>query len=207
MTTQTPIPEELDAFESRLLAELRREVAGTAAAEAAPAPVRTRRRALALAAGVAAAAVLGVVLVPGLGSTPAYSVQEGNAGEVVVEVNRPEDAAGLERALEEHGIAADVTYLPALRTCAPGRFDEVDREAGMSLSIGEDLVRVTLPPGAVREGETFVMALSVVPSTEAELVGVDEEEVVRTFQVTRSSVSAEVASGPVGRCEAVPADG
>ena len=205
MTTQTPIPEELDAFESRLLAELRREVAATAAVEAAPAPVRTRRRALALAAGVAAAAVLGVVLVPGLGSTPAYSVQEGNAGEVVVEVNRPEDAAGLERALEEHGIAADVTYLPALRTCAPGRFDEVDREVGLSLAIGEDLVRVTLPPGAVREGETFVMALSVVPFTDEQIAEVSEREGQRVVDGASSSVSAEVASGPVGPCEAVRA--
>lgn len=205
MTTQTPIPDELDTFESRLLAELRREVAS--APVPAPAPGRTRRRALALAAGVAAATVLGVVLVPGLGTTPAYSVQEGNAGEVVVEVNRPEDAAGLERALEERGIAADITYLPMMQTCAPGRFTEVDRKVGMSLSIGEDLVRVTLPPGAVREGETFVMALSVVPFTDEQIAEVSEREGQRVVDGASSSVSAEVASGPVGPCEAVPADG
>lgn len=198
---------ELDTFETRLLAELRREVAAAPATEAAPAPVRTRRRALALAAGIAAATVVGVVLVPGLGTSPAYSVQEGNAGEIEVEITRPEDAAGLERALEDHGIAADITYLPDLQQCAEGRFTEVAREVGLSLSIGEDLVRVTLPPGAVREGETFVMTMSVLPSTEAELVGVDEEEVVRTFEVTRSSVSAEVASGPIGPCTPVAGGG
>jgi hypothetical protein len=185
MTIPTPAPGDLDAFETRLLVELRREVA-----EPAPAQRRTRR-ALGLAAGVAATAVVGVVLVPGLGTTPAYSVQEGNAGEITVEVNRPEDAAGLERALAEHGIDADVTYLPALQTCAPGRYTEVDREVGMSLSIGTDLVRVTLAPGAVRDDETFVMVLSVEPVTDG----------------MSSSVLAEVARGPVGACDPVPSPG
>ena len=144
--------------------------------------------------------------VEGTGSYGAGLARHLHAQDVaVVEVNRPEDAAGLERALEEHGIAADVTYLPALRTCAPGRFDEVDREVGLSLAIGEDLVRVTLPPGAVREGETFVMALSVVPFTDEQIAEVSEREGQRVVDGASSSVSAEVASGPVGPCEAVPA--
>lgn len=196
---------QLDTYETRLLAELRREVAATA--EAAPPPVRTRRRALTLAAGVAAAAVVGVVLAPGLGTTPAYSVQEGNAGEVEVQINRPEDAAGLERALEEHGIAADITYLPDLQTCAEGRFTAVSREVGLSLSIGEDLVRVTLAPGAVRDGETFVMVLSVEAMTQDELAEVAEREGQRVVDGTSSSVSAEVASGTVGACTPVPRAG
>jgi hypothetical protein len=198
---------QLDTFETRLLAELRREVAAEPATEASPAPVRTRRRALALAAGIAAATVVGVVLVPGLGPTPAYSVQEGNAGEVEVEITRPEDAAGLERALEEHGIAADITYLPDLQQCAEGRFTEVAREVGLSLSIGEDLVRVTLPPGAVRDGETFVMVLSVVPMTDEELDAISEREGHRALDGASSSVSAEVASGPIGPCTPVAGDG
>lgn len=201
MSTQTTPPPELDPFESRLLAELRREVG----APDARAPRRTRRRALAVAAAVAAGAVVGVVLVPGLGTTPVYSVQEGNSGEIEVEINRPEDAAGLERALEEHGIAADITYLPGLQACAEGRYDEVDREVAMSLSIGQDRVQVTLPPGAVREGETFVMALSVEAMTQDELSEISEREGVRTLDGTRSSVTAEVASGAVGPCEIVPA--
>ena len=202
----TPPPQlGIDDFEARLLAGLRRDVADRAAATT-PAPRRTRR-ALAVAAGVAATAVVGVLLVPGLGTTPAYSVQEGNAGEVQVEVNRPEDAAGLERALEEHGIAADITYLPDLQTCAEGRFTEVDREVGMSLAIGEHLVEVTLPPGAVREDETFVMVLSVESMTQEELAEVSEREEEQALEGTASSVSAEVASGPVGPCEVVPAAG
>ena len=192
-------PRPLDAFEAQLLAELRRQVEqGTAGAPAPPA--RRTRRPLA-AAAVAATAVVGVLLVPGLGTTPAYSVQEGNAGEVEVEINRPEDAAGLERALAAYGIRADVTYLTGLRTCAPGRFTEVDREVGMSLSIGEDLVRVTLPPGAVRQGETFVMVLSVEALNEAELAEITEPEGQRALDGARSTVSAEVATGPVSPCD------
>lgn len=206
MSTLTTPPPELDPFESRLLAELRREV--VAADDRAPRRTRrTRRRALAVAAGVAATAVLGVLLVPGLGTAPVYSVQEGNSGEIEVEINRPEDAAGLERALEEHGIAADITYLPGLQTCAEGRFTEVDRVVGMSLEIGETIVRVTLPPGAVRDGETFVMVLSVEALTQDELSEISERDGRQAVDGARSSVSAEVAASTVGPCEVVPAAG
>jgi hypothetical protein len=201
MSTHTPPPPELDTFESRLLVGLRREVATTPAA----APRRTRRRALAVAAGVAATAAVGVVLVPGLGTTRAYSVQEGNAGTIEVRINRPQDAAGLERALEEHGIAADITYLPDLQECAPGRYAEVDREVGMSLQIGQEMVKVTLPPGAVRDGETFVMVLSVEAMTQDELSDIVEREGHRVVEGTKSSVTAEVATGPVGACDVVAA--
>lgn len=211
MSTHVPPPPELDTFESRLLVGLRREVDGAPDADedAIPAPRRTRRRALAVAAGVAATAVVGVVLVPGLGTTPAYSVQEGNAGTIEVQIHRPQDAAGLERALEEHGIAADITYLHDLQECAPGRYSEVDREVGMSLQIGQEMVKVTLPPGAVRDGETFVMVLSVEAMTQDELSDI-EQQVQDGHPVvggTKSSVTAEVAAGPVEVCDVVPARG
>jgi hypothetical protein len=80
------------------------------------------RRRVVLLAGVAAVVVAAVVVVPGLGTAPAYSVSEGNSGEVHVEINRPEDAAGLERALAERGITADVTYFTDLARCAPGHY-------------------------------------------------------------------------------------
>ncbi len=202
MSTHTPPPPELDTFESRLLVGLRREAATTSAAASA-APRRTRRRALAVAAGVAATAVVGVVLVPGLGTTRAYSVQEGNAGTVEVQINRPQDAAGLELALEEHGIAADSTYLHDLQECSAGRYAEVDREVGISLQIGQERVKVTLPPGAVRDGETFVMVLSVEAMTQEELSDIEERDGQRVVEGTKSSVTAEVASGPIGACDVV----
>jgi hypothetical protein len=58
----------------------------------------------------------------------AHSVAEGNAGRIHIEINRPEDATGLERALQEHGIAADIAYLPELQRCAQVRYSVVDRK-------------------------------------------------------------------------------
>lgn len=45
-----------------------------------------------------------------------WSPSEGNAGEIKVTITRPEDAPGLERALVEHGINPNITYLPDLQT-------------------------------------------------------------------------------------------
>ena len=181
---------ELDTFETRLLAELRHELATSE-----PPARRRTRRALAAMAGVAATAAIGVLLAPGLGTTPAYSVQEGNNGEITVEVNRPEDAAGLERQLAEHGVAADITYLEWPLKCADNRYVEVpdDRMSGMSMSIGEELLRLTLPPGAVQRGDTVVLSLSYRP-----IVGTDGD-----FEFTggESSGSFGVASGPVADCD------
>lgn len=190
---------ELDTFETRLLAELREHVAS---APAVPAPGRTTPRWVVGVAAAAAASVLGVVLVPGLGTEPAYSVQEGNAGEIEVEVHRLEDAAGLESALAEHGVAADVRYLPWGQACAPGRYTAVDRRlTGMSLAMGESL-EVVLPPGAVREGETFVMWVSgrvLEPTGE---VGPDGAVDAGGHQ---GRADLDVAAGPVAPCEVVPA--
>lgn len=191
MSTHTTPPAELDTFESRLLAELRNEVADRSLV--APRSRRTRRMTAALAAA-AAVVVLGVLLAPGPGTTPAYSVQEGNSGEVVVEVSRPEDAAGLERQLAEHGIAADITYLEWPLQCAEHRYPDApdDRQTGLRLTTGRDLLRVTLPPGAVRDGETFVLSLAhrTVPGTEGDM----------DFATNEASVSFGVAAGPVAPC-------
>jgi hypothetical protein len=188
MTTQ------LDDFESALLQELRQHVA-----ERAAQPVRRRRRLLAGVGIAAAAATVAVVVVPGAGVQPAYSVQEGNAGEITVEVNRLEDAAGLERALEEHGVEADVTYVPDGRRCTPGRYEPVERSLrGMTTGVGADLLEVTLPPGAVREGETFVLAVSLV-----ELPDTIAPNGIRTDDGVRVWVDFDVAVGAVAACDVV----
>lgn len=71
------------------------------------------------------------------------------------------DRIEAEAALAKHGIAADVTYLPEREECAPGRYTPVQRPlSGMRVSMGSERLRVTLPPGTVRDGETFVMAVS-----------------------------------------------
>lgn len=58
---------------------------------------------------------------------------------------------------------------------------------------GGDLLRVTLPPGAVRDGETFVLSLAhrTVPGTEGDM----------DFATNEASVSFGVAAGPVAPCK------
>lgn len=189
---------QLDTFETALLTELRQHVA-----ERNSRPARRSRTRLVVAGlGVAAAAVTAAVVVPGLGVTTAYSVQEGNSGEITVSVERFEDASGLEQALRAHGIPADVTYVPDGGQCAAGRYDVADRDlTGMLLSLGTNEFKVTLPPGAVRDGETFVIAASLVrlPAT-----GDPDGDGISTLEGSRVWVQADVATGPVAPCRVVP---
>lgn len=115
-------------FESRLLARLRAVVAergaAATAAEAAKAQAATsswRRRAprLALCAGVALAAVAVALIVSAGGDNPAkaFAVEPQKGGGVRIKVYSLEDASGLEEALEDAGIKAQVTWLPAGKVC------------------------------------------------------------------------------------------
>ena len=176
---------DLDPFETALLARLRDVVV-----EHADRPVvRPRaRRGVALRVAAVAAVALGAVTVPGLLASPAYSVNEGNDGTIRVEVRRLDDADGLRRALADHGVRADVTFLPDGRQCADGRYRPVDRR-GLMTTIGADRFAVTLAPGAVRDGETFVVAASVVPLPDG----------------VRAWVDFGVTAGPVRPCDVVAA--
>jgi hypothetical protein len=105
--------DQLDSFETALLAELRREVAEHPAP--ASGPVRRPRRRLRLAAvGVTgvAASVVAVLGLGGTGGSPAYAVDRDASGDVTVTIHRLDDAAGLEQALRAQGIDADVSYDP-----------------------------------------------------------------------------------------------
>lgn len=124
----------LDTFEQSLLTELRRHVAER------PAPQRggrRRRRLAAAGAGILAAGSIAtgaVLLQPG----PAFAVQEETDGDIVVTIASLKDAAGLERALEEHGVEAEVSYdaddlLPEVREVPPG---DADADPGPSLQTG-----------------------------------------------------------------------
>ncbi len=167
---------------------------------------RSRRPRLMLgaAAAIATAATM-VVVDPGLGTTAAYSVQEGNSGTITVEVRRLENANGLERELAKHGVTADITYLPDKQVCAPGRYAPVDRRlSGMSVSIGSDGLRVTLPPGTVRDGEIFVMSVSgedVPPPASLPT----EDGITEGGFSSRSDF--DVTAGPVRPCTAVSGTG
>ena len=98
--------EPLGSFDRALLTELRH-----IAAEGAPAPARRTHRRVALAGTGVAALAATVVGVTTLGSTAAaYAVSEDGDGDIVITIRELEDAAGLEQALADHGIDADVDY-------------------------------------------------------------------------------------------------
>lgn len=176
---------QLDTFETALLARLREHVDQGPAVR----PRFSRPRLLLAAAATVAAASAMVVVVPGLGTTAAYSVQEGNSGTITVEVQRFEDAEGLEAELAKFGVNADITYVPDRQECAPGRYAPVDRSlSGLGVTMGSPL-QVTLPPGTVRDGETFVMAVSGGAIPPAGFSGWTD------FDVT---------AGPVQPCRVVP---
>jgi hypothetical protein len=183
---------ELDSFETALLAELREEVrqhSEHAPVESllptSPPPARHRRRWIA-AAATAAAAVAAATQIPGLGLTPAYAITDRNDGQVKVRVNRLEGADRLEQALREHGIPADITYLPKGKECAPHRYTE-RRTPGMMLEVAHDWFRVTIPPGAVGKDDTFVLSASVVTTATG-------------LQVT---TEFGIADGPVTPCQVI----
>jgi hypothetical protein len=121
---QKPKPD----FEQRLLARLKAVVvergAAASAAEAAEAQAATpawRRRGprLALGAGVALAAIAVALIVSAGGDNPskAFAVEPQQGGGVKIKIYSLEDASGLEQALKEAGIKAQVTWLPAGKVC------------------------------------------------------------------------------------------
>lgn len=131
-------------FEQRLLDELGAVVAERGAERAAAtegtAPTPAWRRAPRLALGLGAmlvAAALVLIFDSGGDNTPrAFAVEPQEGGGVTIEVYSLEDAGGLERALEDAGIPAQVTWLPAGMTCREPHFEpsRVKLPGGGSLS-------------------------------------------------------------------------
>lgn len=119
-----------DDFEQRLLDELKTVVAERGAEQSTEAeaetPVAAWRRAprLAIASVTVLAAAVAVLLFSSGGDNPprAFAVEPQEGGGVKIEVYSLEDAAGLERALEDAGIKAQVTWLPPGTFCREPRF-------------------------------------------------------------------------------------
>jgi hypothetical protein len=118
----------LGGFEQRLLGELKSVVAQRKAEQPAPTPLWRRPRVLSAAAAGALAlgAAVGVPLLGGESTAPpasaAFTVTVDDNGTVTAAVNRFEDAEGLERQLEQHGIPTEVDYLPVDMKCEQPRF-------------------------------------------------------------------------------------
>lgn len=98
----------LDNFESALLNELRTHVSERQAMPVrGPRPMGRRFATIAAAAAVAGTIGTGVL---SLRPDPAYAVQPQADGDIVVTIIRLSDASGLENALAQEGVTAEVTY-------------------------------------------------------------------------------------------------
>lgn len=191
-------------FEERLLAQLRLVVSDRAAHSASPAPAtgtgygdsRARRLAPRLAVGgVGVAAAAAAVLAIGSGTSDtssAFAVEPQGEGEVRVEISSLEDAQGLEKALGENGIKADVDYLAAGMACREPRFEA----SGGGAAKGKTTVGIKQTPDgavfsinrdAVPAGDTLLVTASPGPEGIGDMVGV------------------QVAEGAVSACDPVPA--
>ena len=182
---------QLDSFETSLLAELRSVVEHESRTTSLGHRAR-HRGPWAIAAAAAAVVVGAVVLVPTLHAEPAWAVSRSGNGGVEVQVNRIEDAAGLERGLAAEGIAADVTYVRGGGQCAAGRYMPLD-SPGLAVTIGADhSFHVTIPPGTVPTDGLLVIAASFVP-----LPDVHHDDGSSETDGFRAWVDAGVTIGPV----------
>lgn len=200
-------------FEERLLAELRAVVEERAAmpafqAPATPASEEARARwsgggALGgrrlaprlVVGGTAVAAVAAAVLAvsSGTGDTSsAFAVEPQGDGEVRVEISSLSDAQGLEKALEEAGIKADVNYLAAGMACREPRFTpsgagpERTKTSG-SVKQTDSGVVFTITRDGIDPGDTLLVTASPGPEGTGNMVGV------------------QIAEGAVSACDPVPA--
>jgi hypothetical protein len=151
MKTAPTNPRELDPFEAALLTELREHVAARPATEtvvAEPARHHWGRWATGLAVAAATATAVVIASPGGPGASPAYAVDEDSDGDVVVTIHRLEDSVGLEAALAEHGIDADVSYDPT-----PGSpYHYLHLPVG---AISDEGGTVEIRPGGRDEGPTL----------------------------------------------------
>lgn len=202
-------------FEQRLLDELKTVVAECAEQAAGEGATSTPawRRAPQLALGavaVLAAAVAVLVFSSGGENTPkAFAVEPQEGGGVTIKVYSLEDAAGLEKALEDGGIRAQVTWLPAGMSCREPRFkpSSVKLPGGgtlagfdmggpdpLTISVGGtkrhgSLANLNLDPAAFGPSQSVVLSGSPAP------FGGDPEG--------GSKAQVRIAEGPVKPCEPV----
>ncbi|MFY0405437.1 hypothetical protein [Solicola sp. PLA-1-18] len=162
---------ELDSFEAQLLGELRLEVENRSTHRT----TRSWRYWPQTIAATFVAMLCGTVAVMTVGSAPAFAVDARAGGIVEVKVNRLEDAAGLERALEDEGVNADISYLGEGKKCAPGRYKESADESYRSrseYSVGGNGIDVKLDLRDVEDGKTLVIAVSSITNGSAGSIGI-----------------------------------
>jgi len=200
-------------FEERLLAELRAVVEEHAAdagvernrpyaTESLHGPPSTGRRLaprLVFGGAAVAAVAAGVLAVSsGTGDTSsAFAVEPQGDGMVRVEISSLSDAQGLEKALAEAGVKADVNYLAAGMACREPRFTpsgDGPQRSRMSGSVRQTETGVvfTITRSGIGPGDTLLVTASPGPEGYGDMVGV---------QIAQGAVSA---CDPVPASEAVP---
>lgn len=188
-------------FEDKLLGQLKQVVTERAAE---PVTRRHWRPRLALAGAVAATAAIGIAapVLMADRTSPAWAVTVGEDGWVKVTIDELRDAEGLERRLEELGIAAEVDLFPAdAAGCRSDRYTGVqDDHDQLRLDIGapepDGIGAFSIRPDAFRSGETLVV--------ETSNGSMHDENGDPVADATYVSLSVGVADGPVAPCEPVP---
>jgi hypothetical protein len=176
--------ETLDSFEAKLLTELR-GVVRESMEFARPAGTR-RVWAAAAAAVVAGGAAAIAVPLTSVGS-PAFAIEKKADGDVVVTIDRLEDAAALQQALAAHGLPARVSYHGGLfdpRTLPPGP-GLGDLSCGPadapSIEPHDGTVTVIIPAptvAAVSAGQTLVIKIDTLDPEAGESGAVDSGRMV-----------------------------
>ncbi|HKZ13343.1 MAG TPA: hypothetical protein VJL81_05815 [Solirubrobacterales bacterium] len=208
-------------FEERLLAELRAVVEERAAHAGAGAGVERNRRYATVSlhsrlaagggrrlaprlvfGGAAVAAVAAAVLAVSSGTddtSSAFAVEPQGDGEVRVEISSLSDAEGLEKALGEAGIKADVNYLAAGMACREPRFTPNSGGGGPERSKSSSSVRqtdsgvvFTITRSGIDPGDTLLVTASPGPEGIGDMLSV---------QIAEGAVSACV---PVAAPELPP---
>lgn len=171
-----------DTFEDRLLTQLKHAVDER--------PTRHRGRVLAVGAGLGLTAVLGFGIPTVMaGTASAYEITE-DGDSLTIEIRELTDAEGLEAALAEYGLDADVTYLPHGKACADGRYTPVAGDDGIRAAGRGDSGGKLRSFGIELEGfdsdNTLVIEIS---ATDGSLVSIGPK--------------VGATSGEVGECEVV----
>lgn len=225
MHQQTPTD-----FEERLLSRLQATVAERGAAEAAAEaarvqPVRRRAPRLALGGAVAAAAVTaGLIVSAGGDNAPAaYAVEPQAHGGVDIQVYSLSDPDGLEGVLEEAGIPADITYLPAGTICerqyrsttlkipgskiepagsSLGAFTLGGPSGPMTISIGDEQQRNEMLDGVMEQKLPIDSIANLFLNPD--WFGPDQTLVISGSSHPEYRADIGVAEGPVPACNVVP---
>lgn len=193
---------QLGQFEQNLLTELREVVAERATVPQPRRALPGKRLALATAGGglLAAGLLVGLPAMNGDQTPAAYAVETNADGTVTLTITRTDDAEGLERALEEHGISAEVDYPPPGKMCQidPPRYAGGEGTTPRSLMVTEGAPRVdafrrwTMRPADLH-GKTLV--IESLPTSTIALADPHPEDL---FYVTIG-----IAKGPVSPCVVV----